>query len=208
MFDGAKAKLNSDYCKPFLRKCSDVIEFLGNYGQRAGILFEKLEKFYIGRLQVNAKGTNIRNLATPLSKFMATLRSMHAFGLAINYSLKKDIIETNVKLCNSIVSIVHSPFLDVINKMCELATAYLSKWNEIAYYIGKNHIRDVNNWIHHPRLLQSEDLIPFEGDVKVVNVQAKIDSSYTSYLGANGTTNNENPFRTSAIPLNITAAFP
>jgi hypothetical protein len=46
-------------------------------------------------------------------------------------------------------------------------------------------------------------LLPLVGDVQIA---AKIDSSYSSYLGANGTRGNENNLN--AIPFNLTSAFP
>lgn len=46
----------------------------------------------------------------------------------------------------------------------------------------------------------------FEGDVMMV--QPKIDSSYSSYFGTNGTSGNEVTSNMKHIPLNLTAAFP
>ena len=48
----------------------------------------------------------------------------------------------------------------------------------------------------------------FKGDVKVMDFHAKIDSSYTSYFGATGTTGNEVSSHVRHMPLNVTTEFP
>jgi hypothetical protein len=49
----------------------------------------------------------------------------------------------------------------------------------------------------------------FLGDVQVLPpVEAKIDSSYTSYFGAIGTSGNENSTFLTKMPLNLTRTFP
>jgi hypothetical protein len=207
-FEGHKAKFNSDYCKPFLKYCAPSIKFLGNYGERATIFFGKLHSFDIGGLKVGGKGISIANLARPLDLFMESLKKLHTFRMAIDFTRNPNDLRSNNDLCDSIVTLVNEPFLVILNKMCLLARIYLSGWNDLADTIGKNHHQTISNWSHRSRSLQSSELTAFKSDVKVVDVHAKIDSSYSSTFGAIGTNGNENSIKLAALPLNLTAAFP
>ena len=205
-FEGAKARFNKDYCESFLTDCKQTLYFLGNYGQRGAAFFQKLHAFNIGGLQFSAKGPGISMAAAKLDEFMGSLAKLKAFGLASDYV--NNPTKGVSRLCNAIVTLVHQPFISIIDRMCDLAAKYLSTWNNIAGSIDQKQLSTASNWVHKPRRLQAFAIPGFEGDVKVVDVHAKIDSSYTSFYGATGTSRNENSIKLGAIPLNLTAVLP
>ena len=209
-FDGPKAKFSQTYCKPFLNRCKDSISFLRNYGERVKILFQKLLSVDLGALQVNSKDKTISEQGEKMIKVITKLSQMQALNLLNDYLINPDNNKASASLCDSIVTLVHDPFITVTLKMCIHTVDYLRTWNKLAMYLGEKHITTSNNWNLKPRVLQGANLSPFglEGDVKVLNVEAKVDSSYSSVFGAPGTSKNENSIHIRTIPLNLTEAFP
>jgi hypothetical protein len=209
-FDGPKAKFSQKYCKPFLNLCKDSILFLGEYGERVKSLFQKLQSAELGSLQVNSKDKTISEQGEKMAKLITNLNQIKALDLVKDYLNNTGDNKISARLCDSIVTLVHDPFITVTLKMSIHTVDYLSTWNKLAMYLGEKHITTSNNWKQKPRVLQGANLSPFglEGDVKVLNVEAKVDSSYSSVFGATGTSKNENSIHIRTIPLNLTEAFP
>ena len=207
-FAGEKALFSSEYCQPILGSCSASIKLLGNYNERARFFFTKLHNSNIGGLDVGGEGIKMATLIKQLDGLTSSMKNLDIFSLITEYEMKKNDEQTKNRFCNSIVTLVDDTFIKVSNKIYDLAAQYLTTWNTIAKKIGMNHINTAGNWVHKSRNLQSSSSIEFHSDVKVVDVHAKIDSSYTSYFGAIGTNKNENSNGVKALPLNLTAILP
>ena len=214
-FQGPKALFSKDNCTPFLADCEYLIKFLGDYGERVQKFFKKLHRVDLSALEVNSKAKNpsketIFQLAEPLAQIMANITDTEAFELAKEYSKATSNSLLTSKLCNSIVTLVHKPFIANINTLSILIVNYLTRWNQMANILGTTNIVTASNWKFKARMLQfgASPQINLEGDVKVLDVHAKVDSSYGSHPGATGIKGNEASFKNHAIPLNLTAFYP
>ena len=203
-FTHSKVLIEESVCSSVLIKCKRTIhELVGFFDGSATIAVDL----------VKASGVSI--LESDIKDFIKESREIHKQiskdGLLqqiSKYIAQPKDVQAEKAVCEKFLSIhevkLFKKIEENIKKTAEMFTKMLSDPEEkmIHAYTG--------NWVKPPsrRLLQLGDLNSspfFTGDVLMV--PSTIDSSYSSFLGATGTSGNEQMLH-KPLPLNITKSFP
>ena len=141
----------------------------------------------------------------------------------MKYGADKNNEDLKARLCGKLLNLSHKTFIEFLADRCE---NLLPELNHLRGAIVGSYIKNIHTTrvekraarrsnfggrVTRPRILfdASQFQLPpmdfLQGDVQVVK---KMDSSYTSYFGAIGSSGNENSNVIHKRPMNLTHLFP
>ena len=209
-FVGKKALLKDEVCQATVARCRHILTLPLQLTKKLAPFFEAVLKFRTSLpANPNSQQRHAMDKFQGLQKAVICKERSRVIDLANR--LSSDNNKAKVEFCERLLRIYRDIYFVQVNKELQLAIDSVEFLNEDMDLIKSNNPQQTWSLALKKTLrrrLQSSNSFEsmFAGDVIVVPpVTANVDSSYTSYYGAVGTTSsigtNEH------IPLNLTAQF-
>ena len=221
-FNVDKGLVDINTCSSVLESCNESFDIIFQFFVGIEPILELLEKMAHGSKDSCRCHNNLHKLIAKIRGEVRIITQDHVHQDIMLFRRNKSQ-DVGARLCGKLLNLAHKPFIEFLANSCQeilpelrplrraIVGAYLKnigttrserKNNKRSNFVSKSSKPRILFEISQLKLPETNFL---QGDVQIVK---KLDSSYSSYFGAIGTTGNENSIFIHKAPMNLTHLFP